>query len=78
MDTPESPKDALAIAFDISDHSAEIDKLLVIGVRLNGSVLSYDTGLTVDEAKRMCAAFISWMDQSIGRELERESRDPEA
>lgn len=67
MEAPE----ALRIAWNIADESSEIVKLLVIGHRANGSTFTYDTGLTVDEAKEMSQQFVSWMDAFIGREIER-------
>ena len=49
MDSP----DALSIAFQVAEESATLVKLLVIGVRANGSVLILDSGLTLDEAQEM-------------------------
>jgi hypothetical protein len=72
--TMEQP-DALAIAFEICDNSPELVKLLAIGCRADGSFFTRDTGLTVDEAKELCAQFVSWMDQCLGREIERAARE---
>lgn len=63
--------DALDMAFAIADESRDIVKLLAIGCRSNGSIFTLDTGLTVDEAKELCSQFVSWMDQCLGREMER-------
>lgn len=71
MDTP----NALSIAFSIANESPEVIKLLVIGYRINGSTFSMDTGISVDEAKEMCAQFISWMDRCVGRDIERAAQD---
>lgn len=62
---------ALSISFAIADESRDIVKLLAIGYRSNGSIFTLDTGLTVAEAKELCAVFVTWMDQCIGREIER-------
>lgn len=64
-------QDALAIGYDIMDNSADLVKLLAIGSRADGSFFLRDTGLTVDEAKELCAQFVSWMDRCLGRDLER-------
>jgi hypothetical protein len=58
MDTP----DALSIAYAIADESPEVVKLLVIGYRANGSTFSFDTGLTVDEAKEMTKQFLGQLE----------------
>jgi hypothetical protein len=71
MDKPEM----LSIAFSIADESPQLAKLLVVGYRLDGSTFTLDSGLTVDEAKEMVQAFISWMDVCIGRDIERASRE---
>lgn len=63
--------DALAIGYELCDQSRDIVKLLAIGYRSNGSIFTLDTGLTVAEAKELCAVFVTWMDQCIGREIER-------
>jgi hypothetical protein len=70
-----SKPDALDIAFEISDNSRDIVKLLVIGFRTNGSIIALDTGLTVDEAKELCGQYVSWMDRCLGREIERAARE---
>ena len=66
--------DALTLAYQIADESSEIVKMLVIGYRANGSTFTLDTGLTVDQAKEMSRAYISWIDECIGRDIERASK----
>ena len=64
MDSP----DPLSIAFEIAEESATLVKLLVIGIRANGSVLILDSGLTMDEAHEMGKDLGLW----VGGELEKE------
>jgi len=63
----ESP-DALSIAFQVAEESATLVKLLVIGVRANGSVLILDSGLSLDEAQKMGKDLGLW----VGGQLEKE------
>ena len=61
----------LDISFRIADRQKEIDKILVLMLFKNGSSSSLDNGLTAEEAKQMVDAFKSWIDQCLGREMER-------
>jgi len=67
----ETAKDPLSIAYYIADQSKLIIKMLVVGYKTDGSTFILDTDLTADEAKKLCTGFISWIDQSLGREMER-------
>jgi hypothetical protein len=58
------------IAARIVEEDAQIAKLLVLGVRKDGSSFSLDNGLTADEAKTLTIHFHSWLDQCLGREQE--------
>ena len=64
----ESP---LGIAFRIAEEDGRIDKLLVLAVRKDGTSFSIDNGLTAEEGKRLAMDFHSWLDQCLGREMER-------
>lgn len=68
----EAAKDPLSIAYYIADNSATIVKMLVLGFKTDGSTFILDTDLTADEGKKLCLGFCSWVDQSLGREMERE------
>jgi hypothetical protein len=65
--------DPLHIGYNIMDDSKEIAKMLVVGIRVNGSAFSYDTGISIEEAKELCSQFIAWMNHYIGKEIERAS-----
>jgi hypothetical protein len=59
------------IAFRIVETAEQIDQLLVLTLRKDGSGRSMDNGLTADEAKNLVMSFHSWVDQSLGRDMER-------
>lgn len=61
-----------AIAARIVEEDTQITKLLVLGVRKDGSSFSLDNGLTADEAKTLTIHFHSWLDQCLGREQEKD------
>lgn len=63
--------DALSMSFQLADESKQLVKVLVIAERVDGSFLTLDSDLTANEAKILCSAFVSWIDQALGRELER-------
>ena len=65
----QEPLEPLSIAFALADESPTLVKLLVIGVRTNGSVLMLDTGLDGDEVQKMCSDFRAWRGELLAREL---------
>ena len=67
MDSP----DPLSIAFSIAEESSTLVKLLVIGIRANGSVLILDSGLTMDEAQEMGKDLGLWVGGQLEKELTR-------
>lgn len=63
----------LGIAFRIAEEDGAIQKLLVLGVRKDGTSFSMDSGLTAGEAKTLAIHFHSWLDHCLGREEEKGS-----
>lgn len=58
--------EALWISERAKEEAAQCDKMLLLGIRRDGTSYSHDTGLTADEAKQMARDFISWVDQCLG------------
>lgn len=54
----------------LEEDDKRIAKLLVLGVRKDGSSFSLDNGLTADEAKTLTIHFHAWLDNCLGREQE--------
>jgi hypothetical protein len=72
---PETIEEACQrIAFAIVEEAPKLSKLLVLMQRTDGSGRSIDTGLTVDQAKFVVMSFHSWLDQCLGREMERNGK----
>lgn len=73
--TTEDENTPLHIAARIAGEEGNLAKLLVLAVRRDGSSFSLDNGLTADEAKTLTIHFQTWVDQCLGREMEREGRE---
>jgi len=67
-----SLESALEAAARLCCEAAQLQKLLVLGVRRDGSSFSCDNGLTVDEAKTMMVHFETWLDACLERQRERQ------
>lgn len=65
MDKPEP----LTIAAMIADESRELVKVLVIGVRTNGSLMIIDSGLEDEDFDQMYKDFRLWVGRRLGKEL---------
>ncbi len=69
---PETTEEACQrIAFEIVQEAPKIAELLVLVQRTDGTGTAIDTGLTVDRAKVLVMSFHSWLDQCLGRDIER-------
>lgn len=65
MDKP----DALTIAWQIQEESKQLVKLLVLGVRADGSLLIIDSGLTKEDVDGLYRDFRLWIGGQLGNEL---------
>jgi hypothetical protein len=73
---PETMEEAVQrIAFEIVEEAPQVARMLVLMQRKDGTARSIDTGLTVDEAKNAIMGYHSWLDQCIGREMEKNEKD---
>ena len=59
----------LEIAFHICDEHERLDKLLVVGQRIDGSVLILQTGLTEKDVNGLYRDFRLWIGEALGEEL---------
>jgi len=66
----EPSEEALWIAKRAKVEAPACAKMLLLGVRTDGSSFSMDSGLTASEAKDMAHAFVSWVDQCLGASKE--------
>lgn len=64
---------AVDIAFRLHDEAENIDQVLVLIRTKDKRSLSMDNGLTATDAKEMAMSFHSWVDQCLGREMERQN-----
>lgn len=74
-----SLESALEAAARLCCEAPQLNKLLVLGVRRDGTSFSCDNGLTADEAKTMMVHFETWLDACLERQRETEQnlRDTE-
>lgn len=61
--------DALTIAWQIQEESKQLVKLLVLGVRADGSLLIIDSGLTQEDVDGLYKDFRLWIGQQLGNEM---------
>lgn len=62
-------QDALSIAFSVADESARLVKVFVFGVRVDGSVLVLNSGLSIEEIKEMSKDMRVWIGEQIGNSM---------
>ena len=53
--------EALWISGCAKDEAPQCEKMLLLGIRRDGTSYSRDTGLTADEAEQMAWDFIQWV-----------------
>jgi len=60
----------LQIAFQVADQAKEIDKLLVVGTRIDGSLFLTHTGMTSEEIQKLCSDCRAWVGEALAKELQ--------
>jgi hypothetical protein len=71
----ESDVEALWIAECIKEEAGICDKMLLLVIRKDGTSCSHDTGLTADEAIKMCWDFIVWVGNCL-RDADKITKKP--
>lgn len=60
----------LELAFTVADQSKQIDKLLVVGTRIDGSLVLLHTGMTSEEIQQLCMDCRAWVGDKLAMELQ--------
>lgn len=63
-------QEPLQIAFTVADQAKEIDKLLVVGTRIDGSLFLTHTGMTGEEIQKLCSDCRAWVGETLAKELQ--------